>query len=40
MNPTYLAPLKRVINDSNVVTHRPIRPGTMSGGMKTEIADA
>ena len=36
----YLAPLKRVTNESRVVTHNPIRPGTALGGMKTEAADA
>ena len=36
---TYLAPLKRVTNESNVVTHNPIRPGTFSCGIKTDAAD-
>ena len=37
---TYLAPLKRVINESSVVTHNPIRPGTALGGINTEAAEA
>ena len=37
---THLAPLKRVINERNVDTKRPIRPGTISDGIKTEAAEA
>ena len=37
---SHLAPLKRVINDKNVDTKRPIRPGTISNGIKTEAAEA
>ena len=40
MSITYLAPLKSVINERNVDTKRPIRPGTMSDGIKTEAAEA
>ena len=37
---THLAPLKRVTNESNVVTHNAIRPGTFLCGIKTEAAEA
>ena len=36
---THLAPLKRVTNESNVVTHNPIRPGTFSCGINTDAAE-
>ena len=36
----YLAPLKSEINDKNVVMQRPMRPSTMSEGIKTEAAEA
>ena len=37
---TYLAPLKRAILERKAVMQRPIRPGTISAGMKTEAAEA
>ena len=37
---TYLAPLKSEIKERNEVMHKPIRPATTSGGMKTEAAEA
>jgi hypothetical protein len=36
----YLAPLNSEINDKNVVMQRPMRPSTMSEGIKTEAAEA
>ena len=36
----YLAPLKREISDKNDVIQIPIRPGTTSGGINTEAAEA
>ena len=36
---TYLAPLKSEIKERNEVTHKPIRPGTMSDGIYTDAAE-
>ena len=37
---TYLAPLKRVTKESNVVTHNAIRAGVFLWGMKIDAAEA